>query len=166
MLRTIEDFLKVWDEESGMTLKIFHNLTEAALAQQVTAEGRSLGRLAWHLTTSLHMLSEAGLPGLEAPGDDAPMPGKVQDLIAAYEKGAASVRDQVKKHWTDAALRDIVSMYGEEWAKGQVLWATLLHQAHHRGQMTVLMRQAGLKVPGIYGPAREEWAAMNMPPQE
>jgi uncharacterized damage-inducible protein DinB len=32
--------------------------------------------------------------------------------------------------------------------------------------MTVLMRQAGLVVPGVYGPAREEWAAMNMPPAE
>jgi hypothetical protein len=30
--------------------------------------------------------------------------------------------------------------------------------------MTVLMRQAGLKVPGVYGPAREEWAAYGMPP--
>ncbi|MCK6560862.1 DinB family protein [candidate division KSB1 bacterium] len=165
MLRTIEDFVKVWEEESGMTLKLFRNLTAASLAQKVTPEGRSLGKLAWHLTTSLHMLSEAGLP-VDAPKDDMPIPGKVNDLIAAYEKGTASVRDQVKKHWTDAALRDIVSMYGEEWAKGQVLWATLLHQAHHRGQMTVLMRQAGLKVPGIYGPAREEWAAMNLPPQE
>jgi hypothetical protein len=25
------------------------------------------------------------------------------------------------------------------------------------------MRQAGLKVPGIYGPAREDWASMGMP---
>jgi uncharacterized damage-inducible protein DinB len=30
--------------------------------------------------------------------------------------------------------------------------------------MTVLMRQAGLKPPGIYGPAREDWATMNMEP--
>jgi uncharacterized damage-inducible protein DinB len=28
--------------------------------------------------------------------------------------------------------------------------------------MTVLMRQAGLAVPGVYGPAREEWAAYGM----
>jgi len=25
------------------------------------------------------------------------------------------------------------------------------------------MRQAGLKVPGIYGPAREEWAQYGLP---
>ncbi len=35
-----------------------------------------------------------------------------------------------------------------------------------RGQMTVLMRQAVLAVPGIYGPAEEEWAAMRLPPQD
>jgi uncharacterized damage-inducible protein DinB len=36
------------------------------------------------------------------------------------------------------------------------------HIVHHRGQMTVLMRQAGVQVPGIYGPAREEWSQMGM----
>ena len=36
------------------------------------------------------------------------------------------------------------------------------HQNHHRGQMTVLMRQAGLTVPGVYGPAKEEWATAGM----
>jgi uncharacterized damage-inducible protein DinB len=40
------------------------------------------------------------------------------------------------------------------------------HEVHHRGQMTVLMRQAGLEVPGVYGPAREEWAACGMPAQD
>lgn len=28
--------------------------------------------------------------------------------------------------------------------------------------MTVLMRQAGLVVPGIYGPSKEEWANFGM----
>jgi len=41
-----------------------------------------------------------------------------------------------------------------------------LHQTHHRAQMTVLMRQAGLKVPGVYGPSREEWSQMGMPPHK
>jgi uncharacterized damage-inducible protein DinB len=36
------------------------------------------------------------------------------------------------------------------------------HIIHHRGQMTVLMRQAGLKVPGVYGPAREEWEKIGL----
>lgn len=36
------------------------------------------------------------------------------------------------------------------------------HQIHHRGQMTILMRQAGLTVPGLYGPSKEEWAVIGM----
>jgi len=28
------------------------------------------------------------------------------------------------------------------------------------------MRQAGLKVPGIYGPSKEEWETYGMPVQE
>lgn len=28
--------------------------------------------------------------------------------------------------------------------------------------MTVLMRQAGLPVPGIYGPAKEEWTTFGL----
>jgi len=36
------------------------------------------------------------------------------------------------------------------------------HQAHHRGQMAVLIRQAGLRVPDVYGPAREDWAQWGM----
>ncbi|MEA3297729.1 MAG: DinB family protein, partial [candidate division Zixibacteria bacterium] len=40
------------------------------------------------------------------------------------------------------------------------------HQIHHRGQMTVLMRQAGIKVPSLYGPAKEDWAQMGLEPPE
>jgi uncharacterized damage-inducible protein DinB len=33
------------------------------------------------------------------------------------------------------------------------------HQTHHRGQMTVLLRQAGLTVPGVMGPTKEQMKA-------
>ena len=54
-------------------------------------------------------------------------------------------------------------MYGEDWKNSLSLWVLITHQIHHRGQMTVLMRQAGLVVPGIYGPAKEEWVAIGIP---
>ena len=68
--------------------------------------------------------------------------------------------------WTDASLEQEVDMYGERWQNGFTVFALIAHQTHHRGQMTVLMRQAGLRVPGVYGPAREEWAAMGMAAME
>lgn len=42
-----------------------------------------------------------------------------------------------------------------------ILWGTMLmHQIHHRGQLSLLCRLAGGTSPGIYGPNREEMAAM------
>jgi uncharacterized damage-inducible protein DinB len=58
-----------------------------------------------------------------------------------------------------------IPMYGEKWTRGFTLYVLIAHQSHHRGQMTVLMRQAGLKVPGVCGPSKEEWAAYGMAAQ-
>jgi uncharacterized damage-inducible protein DinB len=110
------------------------------------------------------MMMQAGL-AVTGPGHDAPQPS-LAEMIRLYEQAARSVGEQVKERWTDAMLPEPIPMYGEKWPRGAVLTALLSHQTHHRAQMTVLMRQAGLKVPGVYGPAREEWAAMNMPPQD
>lgn len=165
MIRTIEDFLNAWQMEAAGTLKMLRALTDESLGQKVSPDGRSLGFVAWHITTTLgEMMGHAGLP-VEAPGEHEPLPASAAAIADAYEKGARSVAAAVRSHWTDGQLGDDVAMYGETWKKGMVLQALIAHQIHHRGQMTVLMRQAGLQVPGVYGPAKEEWAALGMPPQ-
>ena len=164
MFSTIDDFLKSWQYESQATLKVFHNLTDASLAQRVDPDGRTLGFIAWHITESMpDMFAQAGVP-LPVTIDKA-QPSSAAAIAGAYEKCARAVAQAVPAAWTDAQLRDDIPMYGMTWTKGSVLSSLINHQAHHRGQMTVLMRQAGLKVPGVYGPAREEWAAMGMPAQ-
>ena len=55
------------------------------------------------------------------------------------------------------------NMFGETWKRSYSLTVIVQHEIHHRGQMTVLMRQAGLKVPGVFGPSKEEWANYNAP---
>lgn len=40
-----------------------------------------------------------------------------------------------------------------------------IHEIHHRGQLTILMRQAGITVSGLYGPSKEEAAAMRSCPK-
>ncbi len=162
MFTTIADFLKSWQYESEATLKVFRNLTDASLAQRVDPDGRTLGFLAWHITTSIpEMFGQAGVP-FPVTVEKAE-PSSAATIAEAYEKCAQAVAKAVPAAWTDAQLRDEIPMYGMSWAKGAVLASLVNHQAHHRGQMTVLMRQAGLKVPGVYGPAREEWAAWGMP---
>jgi len=164
MYTSIENFLKDWKYESESTVKLMKNLTDESLKQKVTSDGRSLGFLAWHLAQTIpEMPGKTGLK-IEGPGENDPVPSTVKEIIEGYEKAANSISEQVKKNWADDTLNEEDDMYGERWKKGSTLMYLNLHQAHHRGQMTVLMRQAGVKVTGVYGPAKEEWAAMGMEP--
>ena len=163
MLRRIDDFIKDWEYEAESTGKILNALTNESLSQKVAEGGRTLGFLAWHLTQTLgEMLGLVGLQ-IDSPGHDTECPASAAEIAAAYDKAARSVTQQVQNNWTDDTLLQEDNMYGETWARGLTLFYLIAHQAHHRGQMTVLMRQAGLAVPGVYGPAKEEWAAMGAP---
>ncbi len=164
MFRRVDDFADEWAVERASTLKLFRHLTDASLEQAVEPGGRTLGFLAWHITgTFREMLGRAGLEP-KGPETGAPAPSRAAAIVAAYDQASASVLEQVTGRWTDDMLEDVLDMYGQRWTRGLVLESLIRHEAHHRGQMTVLMRQAGLPVAGPYGPSREEWVAYGMEP--
>jgi len=166
MFRTVADFSRAWQGESASTLTMISALTDASLAQKVNPEGRNLGRIAWHIVQTLgEMGGHAGLV-VDAANEKTPQPATASAIADAYQAGTAAVEKAVTSTWTDADLPVEIDMYGEKWTRSATLAALMCHEIHHRGQMTVLMRQAGLTVPGIYGPAREEWSAYGMPTQE
>ena len=162
MYYKIEDFKKDWDYESKATVKVLSSITDSSLNQKVYSEGRTLARLAWHLVESLLSISShAGL--IKEAQKQAGIPAEAKKIVEDYEKTSGIILDALSKNWKDESLTEEIPMYGQMWKKGNVLSSLILHQAHHRGQITVLLRQAGLKVPGVYGPSKEEWAYMNMP---
>jgi uncharacterized damage-inducible protein DinB len=164
MFVSISDFEQAWKNESTGTQKILDTLTDASLSQAVSPQDRTLGRIAWHIVTSIHeMLSRNGLV-FEAPQHEAALPSSAQEIAAGYRQATENLIQAIKSQWTDASLLEKVDMYGEQWPKGLTLQILIAHEIHHRGQMTVLMRQAGLRVPGVFGPAREEWSQMGMEP--
>lgn len=166
MYYKIEDFKKDWSYESDSTLKIFSNLTDESLNKKFSDNIRTLGKLAWHITGTIpEMINRTGL-NVEGFDENSPVPKSAKEISILYKKMSDTLIEEVTKKWTDENLYDKVNMYGQEWEKGKVLSSLLVHQIHHRAQMTVLMRLAGLRVSGIYGPSREEWNDMNMPAQD
>jgi uncharacterized damage-inducible protein DinB len=166
MYRKIEDFILAWETESGATQKLLDALTDDSLQQQVVDGHRTLARIAWHVVTTIsEMMAKTGL-AITAVAPDAPVPGKAAPIQKAYAVVADELLKQIKTHWTDQTLAVVDDMYGEKWPRGQSARVLIDHQTHHRGQLTVLMRQAGLKVPGVYGPSKEEWAGYGAPPPE
>jgi uncharacterized damage-inducible protein DinB len=165
MIRHVEDFVSTWKEQSEGTAKMMHALTDASLSQRVTADDRTLGRIAWHIVRSIpEMMSEAKQP-LEGFDLEGPMPTSAGTIAEEYGSVARAVLEKVSG-WSDADLLVTDKMFGEEWKRGFTLQVLVHHEIHHRAQMTVLMRQAGLTVPGLLGPAREEWANYGMKPPE
>lgn len=164
MYYKISDFISDWEYEQGATLKIFKALTDESLKQKVNEQGRSLGRLACHITVSIgEMMSKTGL-SFDSPDEESDIPHSAAQISKAYDSVSNALKAAVESSWNDDSLNQEDDMYGQKWKRGVTLGILITHQIHHRGQITVLMRQAGLKVAGIYGPAYEEWEAMGMAP--
>jgi uncharacterized damage-inducible protein DinB len=162
MFRRIDDFAEELQGERNSTVRLLERLTDESLGTKATPDGRSLGFLAWHLAgTYREMMSHAGLDP-DGPDIGDPMPQSAAEIVRAYRRASASVLEQVTTRWSDDMLEDDIAAYGQTFKRGQMMDMLIRHEAHHRGQMTVLMRIAGLPVPGPYGPAREEWAAMGL----
>lgn len=166
MFRRIEDFTATWTEEAAKTLAVIDAIPDSAMDTAVVPEHRDLRRMAWHLVESLiEMPQHCGLAiegsqlieGMFIKQPPATM-GEVRD---AYARASESLLKALTA-WKDVDLETEDEMYGERWQRGKTLYVLIIHQTHHRGQMTVLMRQAGLAVPSIYGPTKEGWVAYGM----
>ncbi len=162
MFTTIDHFKAAWTKESGNTRKFMEALTDDSLRQAVVDDHRTLGRMAWHIAQCIpEMGNQTGL-NVKGPAEKAPVPDTALKIREAYDEAASSLLDEVTIKWRDETLQKTDELYGETWKRGLTLRILIDHEIHHRGQMTVLMRQAGLKVPGIYGPAKEEWEKYGM----
>lgn len=167
MYHSIPDFLSDWEYESGSMLKFVRALKESALSQGAGADSRSLGRIAWHTICSVVDIGISAGLDVSGPKDGkAEQPSTVAEMASQYEAASQSFVTALQKQWTNAMLPEKIEMYGEHWERGKALSMLVMHQAHHRGQMSVLMRQAGLRVPDVYGPVKEDWAQWDMPPQD
>ena len=156
MFTTVQHFLAAWRAESAQTVRVLDALTDTSLAQPVAPGHRNLGELAWHVATSIRGI--AGWIGLkvDGPARKDVMPASAQGIREAYVGAARSLAALVESTYTDDTLRQRDKVYGQDWPRGLTLDVLLRHEIHHRGQMTVLMRQAGLAVPGVYGPSKDE----------
>jgi uncharacterized damage-inducible protein DinB len=160
MFHSIEEFEQSWSYEFDATQKQMDQLTDASLAQSGGDGFRPLGEAAWHVVTSIpEMALRTGLK-MTAVDPKTPVPATADEIKKAYAAASGELLEQVKTTWDNATLEVEDDMYGQQWKRGTTLAILIKHEIHHRGQMTVLMRQAGLRVIGFYGPSKEEWEDM------
>ncbi|WP_307188678.1 MULTISPECIES: DinB family protein [Bacillaceae] len=155
MYRKVEDFIQEWKQESQLTLSVLQSLTDEKLGQAIEEGHNTLGWLGWHLTTSPVFF--VGQLGLNLNVDLAnKQPSSASVIKDSYDRVSKALLNAVEQVNSDAFMEEELEALGATFTKGAMLRLLLNHQAHHRGQMIVLLRQAGLTVPGLYGPTKEQ----------
>lgn len=154
MYRKVEDFSKDWHVSSKGTLDVMKAIPDDKMDQAIVDGHNSLGWLAWHLVSVAGAFGHfAGLQ-IPAPGNDMATPQHMATIVDAYEQVIATYKSEIAK-LTDEQLTEDVPAFGGTMPRGALFRLLIDHQTHHRGQMTVLLRQAGLQVPAVMGPTAE-----------
>ena len=162
-MNELDRFRKVWDMEAQLTIPLLEALPTTQYDFRPDPGGRSLGELAWHLSEVegyiSYGISKGAVTFQEAP-PNLQRPREIRLLAPGYrrahEEAVARLADL-----TEAQLDRELPFADRRMPIRDMLWgAILMHLIHHRGQLSLMCRLAGGAAPGIYGPNREEMAAM------
>ena len=159
----LDMFFKIWDREADSTVKLLRALPASQYDFRPDSGGRSLGELAWHLAESDAYMSygiEAGF-GMDMKPPNIERPRTVEQLAPGFELIHREAVARIRKLKPEDLDRSVVFFTQQPMTIRDILWsATILHGIHHRGQLSLMCRLAGGVTPGVYGPNREEMAAM------
>ena len=162
-MNELEMFLSTWDREAESTLKLLRALPTTQYDFRPDAGGRSLGELAWHLAEGDAYMSsgiENGRFAMDAKPPNIERPRTVEALAPGYERIHREAVARIRKLKPEDLDRSIPFFSGPLPIR-DILWEMIIfHTIHHRGQLALMCRLAGGKAPGLYGPNREETAAM------
>jgi uncharacterized damage-inducible protein DinB len=146
-------------QELPKFVSVLKAMPEGRLDYRPDPKARNAAELGWVLAAE-----EAALLSLLETGvvewKDAPPPARAADIVAAFEKSAASVNeklDQLDQAGWEKKGRFV--MGGEtawEDSIGGFVWGFLFDAIHHRGQLSTYLRPMGGKVPAIYGPSADD----------
>jgi uncharacterized damage-inducible protein DinB len=162
-MNELDMFVASWDREADHTVKVLKALPPTQYDFRPDPGGRSLGELAWHLAEGDAYIS-FGIDRGEFAMDTRPphieRPPTVEALAPGYEQVHREAVARIRK-LTPADLDRTIPFFTGPMRIRDILWdAIVAHGIHHRGQLTLMCRLAGGQPPGLYGPNREEMAAM------
>jgi uncharacterized damage-inducible protein DinB len=161
MFTTVSSFVQEWKQEAAVTQKVLDALTDESLKQEVAPDLYSIGSVAWHVTGATYYFpAQLGIT-FEVPDLRKEAPTSASEISETYKTVSSRLSEAVSEQVSDEKMNEMVNLFGMDMPVQAVFRLLIQHQAHHRGQLTVLMRQAGLKVPGVYGPSKEESEVMN-----
>jgi uncharacterized damage-inducible protein DinB len=162
-MTSIDEIRQELEREGRTTRRVLERVPADSMDWRPHEKSMTLGELATHIATL-----PAGITGI------AMMPAF--DVSTPVPTGSAASPDELLATFDDSMSRALAALgamddaaLDQPWqmtageqvllsmTRRQLLRTILLnHTYHHRGQLTVYLRQAGALVPGVYGPSADE----------
>lgn len=156
--------LAEYDHEMALARKVIERVNGEKLGWAPHEKSMTLGRLATHVAEIPHwgqtILNDAEFDMTEASYKPR-VAATVAEILAIFDAEIARTRELLASKSDGELLsswafkqngKEMFSMPRVAAFRGWVM----NHLIHHRGQLSVYLRQTGSKVPSIYGPSADE----------
>ena len=159
----VDHLLPEFDHEMATTRKLLERVPEDRLSWKPHAKSYSLGQLAQHVanipfwgqvTLEQSELDLMAYPPLAELGSRAAILQLFEDKVAGTRKALLGKTDgELMAPWS--LKRGDETMFTMPKA---TVWRTFVmnHLVHHRGQLSVYLRQQDVPLPSMYGPSADE----------
>jgi uncharacterized damage-inducible protein DinB len=150
------------EQEAQTTRRVLERVPQAHLGWKPHEKSMSLGQLALHIATVPGNVAQMiAQPAMQMPKFVQPSAAHASELLPALETSVDQARAAVGA-MDDAAItatwrvmdgdREVMAMP----RIAALRMIMLNHWYHHRGQLSVYLRQLNVPVPSIYGPSADE----------
>ena len=158
----IDSFLQELEHEAKTTRRVLERVPDNQLGWRPHPKSRTLGELALHVAATPGAVAKLAVQSEIPPPDFTdPVPKSASELIPALDESVATAKQLLSK-MDDATLNATwrVKRNGQEVMaipRAALLRSIMLnHWYHHRGQLSVYLRELGVPIPSIYGPSADE----------
>jgi uncharacterized damage-inducible protein DinB len=158
----IDGLLQELEMEAQTTRRVLERVPDEKLSWRPHAKSRTLGELALHVATVPGGVAQlVATSPVQAPQFADPSPTSASELIPALDASLATVRKTLGGMSDETITATWRMMAGDceimAVPRIAMLRSVMLnHWYHHRGQLTVYLRELDVPIPSIYGPSADE----------
>ena len=160
----IEGMLQELEQEAAATRRVLERVPDNQLGWRPHPKSRTLGQLALHIAVVPGSVAElvAAPSPVQAPqfGPD-PSPASSAELMPMLDQSIAKAKKALGGMDDATLMATWRMMHGDREImavpRAAMLRTVMLnHWYHHRGQLTVYLRELGVPIPSVYGPSADE----------
>src|SRR5687767_438799 len=158
----IEALIQELEQEAQTTRRVLERVPGDKLGWKPHAKSMSLGQLAMHVATTPGGVSEVVRQSpFDASGFKQPNATSAAELLPALDHGIAEAKENLRAIGVAGLGNMWRVVEGDRALTAMPVGAALRfimlnHWYHHRGQLSVYLRELNVPVPSIYGPSADE----------